>query len=123
MWQICGGSVSRGLVDASALMVVRYHDGVRHARSNDSPGRVVHREMDVESSLLSMVTAVACDAEGEDNGTHREIEDFRTVELYELRVIFMLSSSRDYCRFLDAFIVRSRWTDTRCNLPLYPFSL
>jgi hypothetical protein len=70
-------------------MIVRDHNGPRHARANDSSSVVHHGKVDIEPNLLSMMSTVACNAEREDNGPRREIKDFRAVELNNAGCIFM----------------------------------
>lgn len=45
-------------------MIVCDHDGSGHARTNDSSSVVHHGKVDIEPDLLSMMSTVACDAEG-----------------------------------------------------------
>jgi len=70
-------------------MIVCDHDGSGHARANESSGVVHHGKVDIEPDLLSMMSTVACDAEGQNNGPRREIKDFCAVELNDAGCIFM----------------------------------
>ncbi|KAI0074657.1 hypothetical protein K474DRAFT_1516977 [Panus rudis PR-1116 ss-1] len=58
---ICSGFFG-SLVDARTLVVVCDHDRPSRARTNDPTIVVEHREVDMESNLLSMVAAIARDA-------------------------------------------------------------
>lgn len=72
-------------------MVVCDHDGPAGACTDNATCVVHHREVDIEASLLSVVPAVAGDAQGEHDGASGEIEHFRTVELDDARGVFYLA--------------------------------
>lgn len=79
------------LVCIDSLVVVCDHDGPAGACTNYAACVVHHREVDIEASLLSVVPAVAGDAQGEYHGARGEIEYFRAVELDDARGVFYLS--------------------------------
>ena len=62
--KFAGGFLS---INASALVVVGYHDGLCCPGADDTTGVVKHREVEVEAYLLTMMPAVACNPYRKDN--------------------------------------------------------
>jgi len=62
-------------------VVVRYHDWFRHASTNYFPTVIHHSEMNIETDFLSMMAAIARNAERQNNRTGRKVKDFGTIEL------------------------------------------
>lgn len=71
-------------------MVVGDHDRLGHSRAYKSPIAVHHGEVDVESDFFSMMAAVAGDAKGKYHRASREIENFRAIELNDVRRVLMV---------------------------------
>ena len=68
-------------ISPSAFVIVCDHYWMCGPGTNNSAGVVGHGEMNMEPNSLAMVTTVTGDTQRKDNGTRREAEHFRTVEL------------------------------------------
>jgi hypothetical protein len=71
-------------ISPSAFVIVCNHYRMCSPGTNNSAGVVGHSEMDMEPNSLAVVTAVTGDTQWKDNGTRREAEHFRTVELNDV---------------------------------------
>lgn len=102
--------------DACALVIVGDHDWLRRPRPDDPTQVVEHREVEVEAYLLPMMTTVACDPQGKNDRTGREVEHLGAVELQNVGGVFMLALSWYYARLLLRIRIGSCRPNTCGNL-------
>ena len=85
---------------------------------------MVHeRKVKIEASLLAMVATVTGYSERKDDGAARKVENFRAVELDELRRVFVFASARDDDSIVLRFVVRPCGSNARGKLAFNPLSL
>ena len=65
-------------------MIVGNHDRRADPPSHDVVIAVREGEVHIEADLLAMVSTIACDPKRKDDGTTREIESVRAIELNNL---------------------------------------